>query len=73
MKHKVLFTGFILMITLLITYTPGLLAQMPGNPGGDPDEIPVDGGLGVLIAAGVAYGAKKVYDKRKKAGEQNPV
>ncbi len=31
----------------------------------DPD-LPLDGGVGLLIAAGVAYGAKKVRDERKK-------
>lgn len=43
-----------------------LLLQAQGDPGMDPDPIPLDGGLSMLIAAGVAYGAKKAYDKRKK-------
>ncbi len=43
-----------------------LMLQAQGNPGTDPDPIPLDGGLTMLIAAGVAYGAKKAYDKRKK-------
>jgi hypothetical protein len=30
----------------------------------DPN-VPIDGGLSFLLAAGAAYGAKKVYDKRK--------
>jgi len=37
-----------------------------GDPGGDPDLIPIDGGLGFLLAAGVGYGVKKVRDFRKK-------
>ena len=38
----------------------------PGDPGQDPDiKIPFDGGLSLLIAAGVGYGMKKAYDKRK--------
>jgi hypothetical protein len=42
-----------------------LLAQ-PGGPGGDPDvAVPIDGGVSLLVAAGIAYGAKKAYDKRK--------
>ena len=49
-------------------------AQIPLCPDGTPDdgsgdcfmnEVPIDGGASVLIAAGVAYGLKKVYDKRK--------
>lgn len=36
------------------------------NPGGDPDEeVPISG-IGVLLAAGAAYGAKKAYDVYRK-------
>ena len=31
----------------------------------DVNDVPVDGGLSLLIAAGVGYGAKKLRDKRK--------
>ena len=32
----------------------------------DPDtEVPIDGGASILVAAGVAYGLKKIHDKRK--------
>jgi hypothetical protein len=37
-----------------------------GDPGGDPDLIPIDGGLGFLLAAGVGYGVKKARDFRRK-------
>jgi hypothetical protein len=38
----------------------------PPDPGGGPiGAIPVDGGLAFLLAAGVGYGAKKAYDRRK--------
>lgn len=36
----------------------------PENPGGDPDA-PIDGGLGLLLAAGIGYGVKKVRDYKK--------
>lgn len=42
-----------------------------GNPGdGDgetPDSpsIPIDGGISLLLAAGAAYGAKKIYQNKK--------
>ena len=35
----------------------------PGNPGHH--GAPFDGGASLLIAAGVAYGIKKAYNKRK--------
>ncbi len=31
----------------------------------DVNDVPVDGGLSLLVAAGVGYGAKKMRDKRK--------
>ena len=34
------------------------------DPGGNPD-VPVDGGVVFLLAAGAAYGAKKVRDRKK--------
>ena len=34
-------------------------------PDGDPD-LPIDGGVTVLIAAGIGYGIKKIRDERKK-------
>ena len=43
-----------------------ILALAQGDPGMDPDPIPLDGGLSLLIGAGVADGVKKAYDKKKK-------
>lgn len=45
----------------------------PGPPMGPPPcwpppcTIPLDGGISLLIAAGVALGGKKLYDFRKKS------
>jgi hypothetical protein len=39
-------------------------AQDPGDPGGDPDA-PIDGGVSLLVAAGIGYGIKKVRESRK--------
>jgi len=38
----------------------------PPPPPPPPPSIPIDGGIGFLIAAGLLYGAKKIYDSRKK-------
>lgn len=54
------------LLLFLVTTFP-LLAQGPGgDPEGDPDLVPVDGGLGFLLAAGVGYGVKKVRERRRK-------
>ena len=34
------------------------------DPGGNPD-VPIDGGIAFLLAAGAAYGVKKARDYRK--------
>ncbi len=40
-------------------------AQAQPDPDGDPDA-PIDGGVSLLVAAGIGYGIKKVRDNRKK-------
>lgn len=47
-----------------------LLAQGPLPPPPPPTQIPIDGGVLLLAAAGAAYGAKKVYNKRKETGNK---
>lgn len=42
---------------------------LPPGPGDDPD-VPVDGGLSLLLAAGIGYGIKKIQDERKKSIEE---
>jgi hypothetical protein len=37
----------------------------PPPPPGPPTQTPLDGGVIVLAVAGAAYGAKKVYNKKK--------
>lgn len=53
-SYKILFT-----LGLLFTST-ALLAQ------GAPPATPIDGGLSILLAAGGAYGFKKLNERRKK-------
>ncbi|HWB28261.1 MAG TPA: hypothetical protein VG738_22465 [Chitinophagaceae bacterium] len=43
----------------------------PGSPGFDPGA-PIDGGISLLIAAGVGYGMKKARDTRKKIKKTPP-
>lgn len=60
---KKLFSLFI----FLCLFMGNLLAQGsdPMPPGAEA-EIPIDGGVLGLLAVGAIYGAKKIYDKRKK-------
>ncbi|WP_225307243.1 PID-CTERM protein-sorting domain-containing protein [Adhaeribacter soli] len=37
----------------------------PGNGGPTPVDIPIDGGASLLVAGGVAFGLKKLRDRRK--------
>ncbi|MCD4794273.1 MAG: hypothetical protein K8R54_13645 [Bacteroidales bacterium] len=56
--------AIVLVFTLLVL--PILVneasAQPPPPP---PQDIPIDGGLFLLIAAGATYGARKLYKQQK--------
>ena len=64
---KWLLTPSVLMILLICLPS---LVHAQGGPGGDPDALPVDGGISILAAAGVAYSVKKIKEYRKKKNEQ---
>ena len=61
----------ILVILLVLLLPMFLMAQPVGNPygsgSGDPDAVPIDGGLSLLVAAGVGYGAKKLKERKKES------
>lgn len=74
-KTRVIIYKAFFLVVLIVLVNLSVFGQepVPCDPffpepgcGGDPYEpVPIDGGASVLIAAGVAYGLKKVYDKRK--------
>ncbi len=44
----------------------GVKMRKTGQPSPPPpQDIPIDGGLFLLIAAGAAYGARKLYKQQK--------
>ena len=51
---------------LVFSMTLILAALSSFAGGGAPPATPIDGGLSLLLAAGGAYGAKKLFDRRKK-------
>lgn len=63
MKNKIFFLSLTIITILLL---PAIIHAQPGFGGGeDVVDTPIDGGLTLLIAAGVGYGAKKLKGKRK--------
>lgn len=67
MKHKSLITKIGLVAVLVLGLGFYVQAQVPPapTPTGPPTQVPIDGGVVLLAAAGAAYGAKKIYSKRK--------
>ena len=64
-KYRSFFVSFLVLFIVLIIFPFLVHAQGPSDPGFDPDA-PIDGGLSLLIAAGIGYGVKKHRDNRKK-------
>lgn len=58
----------VLLALLCIALPVICLAQGPP----DPEDTPVDGGLGLLLAAGAAYGVNK-YRKYKAVGKEETI
>lgn len=50
----------LILTPLLMLISIAAMAQPSAPP-----ATPIDGGLSILLAAGGAYGLKKIYDKRK--------
>ncbi|MFD2786794.1 PID-CTERM protein-sorting domain-containing protein [Hymenobacter rubripertinctus] len=61
---------FLVLLLLLTTVSFVALAQGPGSGGPipdptDPTAVPIDGGASLLLAAGAAYGLKKLRARRR--------
>lgn len=61
-KHTQLLNNCILLCILFIL--PTILNAQPVFDD-DVNDVPIDGGLTLLVAAGIGYGAKKIREKRK--------
>jgi len=51
------------LIILLVLIAFPIFAQ-PGDPGGDPDAVPITG-IEFLLGAGALWGAKRIYNRSK--------
>ncbi len=63
---------FTLVFFLVVVCGQTLFSAPPPPPATKPPCwpppcIPIDGGISALVIAGAAYGAKKLYDKKKKS------
>jgi hypothetical protein len=67
--HKIKFSRLQpVAFTLLLCFALPLVTLAQGPD--DPEDTPIDGGLSLLLAAGVGYGVKK-YKDVKKAGRKS--
>ena len=76
MKQYLKWTLMLSLLMIVFCLLPSLVHAQAGapDPGGDPDvTVPVDGGLSILAAAGVAYGVKKIKEFRKKKSVEGEV
>ena len=60
MKYPLL---LLIALSIVLILTVVVLAQPPGLPS-TPDQAPIDGGLGLLAAAGGAYAWKRLKIKK---------
>lgn len=67
----------LLLVLCLMAGSHQLFTQPPPPPGEHGDlgnqnagNAPIDGGLGILLALGAAYGTKKVYEWKKEGLEE---
>jgi hypothetical protein len=72
MKQNLKWLSMLTMMLIVFICLPSLVqAQFPNCPDVT-QPCPIDGGLSLLIAAGVGYGVKKVRDsRRQKQAEEN--
>ena len=57
--------AFYMLPLVSLAQEPGCPSDCPGNPDCPPQCVPIDGGLSLLLAAGIGIGAKKAYDRKK--------
>jgi hypothetical protein len=69
MKNNLLLKSLAATAVGLLLTTTAALAQTPGSGGPtpqvDPTAVPIDGGASLLLASGVAYGLKRLRDRRR--------
>jgi hypothetical protein len=67
--------AFMMILIVLVCLLPNIVSAQVGPPCVNPDDpgCPIDGGLSVLLAAGVGYGVKKYRESRKPVADKMEV
>jgi len=65
MKKLTIVLLVLLVIAAAVLFLPDLASAQPPPPPSKPTQTPIDGGLGLLAAAGGAYAVKKLRDRKK--------
>lgn len=68
-KYKITMDHLLPVVLTLLCIVLPLITMAQDGPQ-DPEDTPIDGGLGLLIAAGAVYGVKK-YKDVKNARKEN--
>ena len=71
---KLILVLFAFMVLPMLSFSDTPPPPPPGGSGGPggggtPVGVPIDGGMGILLALGLAYGGKKLYSMRKEKAE----
>jgi hypothetical protein len=64
MINKLLFSAILLASICVYLIIPEIITAQPSFPD-DPEQIPIDGGIAILAAAGTGYAIKNLKDKHK--------
>lgn len=54
------------VLFISLNLLPNILKATPGDTGVTDPDAPIDGGVGLLVAAGIGYGYKKFRENNKK-------
>lgn len=65
MKKFIIALIVVFIIAAAVLILPDLASAQPPPPPSKPTQTPIDGGLGLLAAAGGAYAVKKLRDRKK--------
>lgn len=64
-RKKMLYFLLGISFCLVVVILPDVIVGQPPGFGGGEQEIPIDGGLGILAALGGAYAIKKLRDNKE--------